>query len=277
MTAQASPTTLERERGWSREFHGAITSVEPVMGDSILIAFEAPDNLVSSVRAGQFVEILCRSPWSSDPLLRRPFSVYSADTDRSEMTVLARPFGRGSSWLVHQPVGTTLDVLGPLGNTFDVSPRSKNLLMVAGGVGAAPVLMLAGEAVRAGLNVTWLLGAASADGLLTPQHLPGEVEYVVATDDGSAGHHGFVTDLVPGYLQWADQIFSCGPEPMFRSLRREVLAHRFGATPTVQLAVERTMACGVGACLGCMVETRHGLRTSCVEGPVFDMEELVWS
>jgi len=276
MTALMAPSH-ERERGWSREFRGTITSVEPVMGDSVLIAFEAPPHLVSSVRAGQFVEILCRSPWSSDPLLRRPYSVYSADPARGEMTVLARPFGRGSSWLVQQPEGTVLDVLGPLGNTFDVSPRSQNLLMVAGGVGAAPVLMLAAEAVRAGLNVTYLLGAASADGLLTPQHLPDEVEYVVATDDGSAGYQGFVTDLVPGYLQWADQIFSCGPEPMFRSLRREVLAHRFGATPTVQLAVERTMACGVGACLGCVVETRHGMRTSCVEGPVFDMEELVWS
>ena len=277
MTAQVAQTTHERERGWSREFHGAITSVEPVMGDSVLIAFEAPANLVSSVRAGQFVEILCRSPWSSDPLLRRPFSVYGANNTRNELTVLARPFGRGSSWLVQQPVGAVLDVLGPLGNTFDVSPKSKNLLMVAGGVGAAPVLMLAEEAVRSGLNVTYLLGAASAEGLLMPQHLPDEVEYVVATDDGSAGHHGFVTELVPNYLQWADQVFACGPEPMFRSLRREVLANRFGTTPTVHLAVERTMACGVGACLGCMVETRRGMRTSCVEGPVFDMEELVWS
>jgi dihydroorotate dehydrogenase electron transfer subunit len=193
------------------------------------------------------------------------------------MTVLVRPYGRGSSWLVQQPIGTELDVLGPLGNTFTVSPKSRHLLMVAGGVGAAPLLMLATESVKQGMNVTWLLGAMSANGLLSPHHLPGEVEYVIATNDGSAGHHGFVTDLVPQYLQWADQVFACGPEPMFQSLRREVLAHRLGRKPSVQMSVERTMACGVGACLGCVVETRGGMKTSCVDGPVFDMEVLVWS
>lgn len=276
MTDVSTPTQV-RDAGWSREFTGAITAIEPVMGDSMLVTFSAPPHLVPGVRAGEFVEILCRSPWSSDPLLRRPFSIYAIDAAASELTVLVRPFGRGSSWLVQQPVGTVLDVLGPLGNTFTILPKSQNLLLVAGGVGAAPLLLLANEAVRSNLNVTYLLGAMNADGLLTAQHLPQEVEYVVATDDGSAGHHGFVTDLIPEYLAWADQVFSCGPEPMFRSLRREVLANRFADKPTVQLSVERTMACGVGACLGCVVETRRGMRTSCVEGPVFDMDELVWS
>lgn len=273
-----SPTTSERHNtGWSREFTGAITRIEPVMGDSSLISLSAPPNLATSARAGQFVEILCRSPRSSDPLLRRPYSIHAADGRKGELTVLARPYGRGSGWLVEQPVGTALDVLGPLGNGFAISPKSKNLLMVAGGVGAAPVLMLAHEAVAKGLNVTYLLGAVSADGLLAPQHLPGEVEYVVATNDGTAGHQGFVTDLIPTYLQWADQVFACGPGPMFQSLRRQVLDHRFAAKPTVQLAVERAMACGVGACLGCMVETKRGMRTACVDGPVFEMDELVWS
>jgi dihydroorotate dehydrogenase electron transfer subunit len=276
MTDVSTPTQ-SRDAGWAREFRGAMTATEPVMGDSMLVSFAAPPNLAREARAGQFVEILCRSPWSNDPLLRRPFSVYATDPERGELTVLARPYGRGSSWLVSQPVGTELDVLGPLGNTFTVAPKSRNLLLVAGGVGAAPLLLLANEAVRKGLNVTYLLGAMNADGLLDPSYLPGEVEYVVATDDGSAGHRGFVTDLIPQYLPWADQVFSCGPEPMFRSLRAQVLAHRFAAKPSVQLSVERTMACGVGACLGCMVETRAGMKTSCVEGPVFDMDDLVWS
>jgi dihydroorotate dehydrogenase electron transfer subunit len=276
MTAISTPTERP-DTGWSREFVGAITAVEPVMGDSMLITFEAPPNLVANAKPGQFVEILCRTPWSSDPLLRRAFSVYSADPQEGRMSVLVRPYGRGSGWLVEQQVGARLDVLGPLGNAFTVEPKSRNLLLVAGGVGAAPLLMLASDAVRKGLNVTYLLGAMSADGLLSPQHLPGEVEYIVATNDGSAGHQGFVTDLIPQYLQWADQVFSCGPEPMFRSVRREVLANRFASKPAVQMSVERTMACGVGACLGCVVETRSGMKTSCVEGPVFDMDELVWS
>ena len=76
-------------------------------------------------RAGHFVEILCRSEWSTDPLLRRPLSIYAADPDRSEVTVLVRPYGRGSAWLVQQPVGTVVDVLGPLGNTFAINPKSR--------------------------------------------------------------------------------------------------------------------------------------------------------
>jgi dihydroorotate dehydrogenase electron transfer subunit len=262
--------------GWSREFVGHITATEPVMGDSMLVTFTAPAQLIASCRAGQFVELLCRSGWSSDPLLRRPYSVYAVSPSENEMTILVRPFGRGSAWLVEQPVGAELDVLGPLGNTFTVGPKSKNLLLVAGGVGAAPLVLLANEVVAKGMNVTYLLGAMDAGGLLAAQHLPGEVEYVVATIDGSAGHQGFITDLVPQYVQWSDQVFSCGPEPMFRSLRREILATRFASKPSVQMSVERTMACGVGACLGCVVETRRGMRTSCVEGPVFDMDELVW-
>ncbi len=273
----STATTERHEAGWSREFTGAVTRTEAVMGDSVLLTFSAPSNLVDNAQAGQFVEILCRSPWSSDPLLRRPYSVYGADPAASELTILVRPYGRGSGWLVEQPVGAPLDVLGPLGNTFPVASKSKNLLMVGGGVGAAPLIMLSREAVERGLNVTYLLGAMSANGLLAPQHLPGEVEYVVATNDGSAGHQGFVTDLIPQYLQWADQVFACGPEPMFQSLRRQVLANRFAAKPSVHLSVERTMACGVGACLGCVVETKRGMKTSCVEGPVFDMDELVWS
>jgi dihydroorotate dehydrogenase electron transfer subunit len=275
MTA-LSATTEPRNTGWSREFVGEITATAPVMGDSVLISFTSPAQFAASCRAGQFVELLCRSPQSSDPLLRRPFSVYAVNPARHELTILVRPFGRGSAWLVDQPVGASLDVLGPLGNTFTIAPKSKNLLMVAGGVGAAPLLLLANEAVANGKNVTYLLGAMHADALLSPQHLPGEVEYQVATIDGSAGRQGFVTDLVPEYVTWADQIFACGPEPMFRSLRREVLANRFASKPTVQVSVERTMACGIGACLGCMVETRRGMRTSCVEGPVFDMDELAW-
>lgn len=277
MGSGADQRSERDQRSWSREFFGEITSVSPVMGDSSLISFTAPPGLVTSARPGHFVEILCRSGESFDPLLRRPYSIYAADTGNAELTILVRPYGRGSRWLCSQLVGSLLDVLGPLGNQFEIASKSTNLLMVAGGVGAAPLVMLASEAVRDGLAVTYLMGAMSADGLLAPRLLPGQVEYVVATDDGSQGHRGFVTDLVPDYLRWADQVFSCGPEAMFRSLRGVVLANRFGKHPPVQVSVERTMACGVGACLGCVVETRSGMKASCVDGPVFDMDQVVWS
>lgn len=270
-------SAVDRSPSWVREFRGEIVDTQPVMGDSTLITFGASPGLAESARPGQFVEILCRDPESYDPLLRRAYSIMAADGARGTMTILVRPYGRGSGWLARQAIGTSLDILGPLGNRFAVGSKAKNLLMVAGGVGAAPVFMLANEAIRKGSSVTFLLGAMNEHGLLDASLMPSEVEYVVATDDGSRGHQGFVTDLIPDYLSWADQIFACGPEPMFRSLRSVVLANRFGDKPTVQMSIERTMACGVGACLGCVVETKRGMKASCVDGPVFAMEQIVWT
>jgi dihydroorotate dehydrogenase electron transfer subunit len=281
MTATGAPmgaaSQTQAPVTWSREFTGEITDREPVMGDAMLISFLAPAPLMSGITPGQFVEILCRDHGSWDPLLRRPYSIFAVDQETSTFTLLARPYGRGSAWLCAQPVGTVLDVLGPLGTGFSIAEKSRNLLLVAGGVGAAPLVLLAREATRRRLNVTYLLGGMTATALLDPAYLPDAVEYVVATDDGTQGHHGFVTDLMGEYVSWADQVFACGPEPMLGSLRRQVLVHRFGDRPTVQVSVERAMACGVGACLGCVVETTRGMKPSCVDGPVFDMDEVIWS
>jgi dihydroorotate dehydrogenase electron transfer subunit len=259
-----------------RAFRSEIVAVEPVMGDAVLLSATVPPPMVRQLRAGRFFDILCRLDGSYDPLLRRPYSVCRVDPVASTITFLVRPFGRGSAWLAKRAVGEALDFLGPLGNSYEISPRSRNLLLVAGGVGVAPLVMLADEAVGQGLDVTMLMGSVSADGLLAASLLPSSVEYIVATDDGSKGWHGLVTDLVPDYARWADQIFACGPEPMYRSLRAAVLPHRVGNRPRVQVSMEREMACGLGACLGCVVETRHGMQTSCVHGPVYDLDELVW-
>jgi dihydroorotate dehydrogenase electron transfer subunit len=259
-----------------REFESTIIRSEPVMGDAVLLTISAPDPMSKVVRAGQFLDLLCRTEESYDPLLRRPYSIYRASAADETMTILVRPFGRGSAWLTNRQPGERLDVLGPLGNTFTVAPHTQNLLMIAGGVGAAPLVMLAEEAVARGLNVTYLMGAADERGLLPPSELPRRVEYVVATDDGSRGHRGFVTELTGQYVRWADQIFTCGPEAMFHSLRAVVLPLRIGRRPSVQISMERSMACGLGAGLGCVVETKMGMQASCIEGPVYDMDAVIW-
>ena len=257
-------------------FKSEILTSEPVMGDAKLITISAPVSIAREAKGGHFVSILCREPGTFDPMLRRPFSVMRANRESGELSVLVRPYGRGSGWLDAQKIGTEIDVLGLLGNTYTVNPTTTNLLMVAGGVGAAPLVMLAEEAVANGRNVTYLMGAANEDALLPSSQLPEAVEYVVATEDGSRGYQGFVTDLVPNYARWADQVFSCGPEPMFRALRNAISPHRIGGKPPVQVSMERTMACGVGACLGCVVETKRGMTTSCIEGPVYDMDMVQW-
>ncbi|MGH2561083.1 MAG: dihydroorotate dehydrogenase electron transfer subunit [Thermomicrobiales bacterium] len=271
-----APQVLDGAAMRPREFQASVVAIEPVMGDAVLMSLTAPGPMVETVRAGQFLDILCRTDESFDPLLRRPYSIHRASPTDGSLTILVRPFGRGSVWLVRRRLGETLDVLGPLGNSFAIAPTSRNLVMVAGGVGAAPLVMLAEEAVARGLTVTYLMGAADESGLLPPSELPSTVEYVVATDDGSRGHRGFVTDLVPDFLRWADQVFTCGPEAMFRSLRDVILPLRIGRKPRVQVSMERSMACGLGACLGCVVETKSGMSASCVQGPVYDMDDVIW-
>lgn len=245
------------------------------MGDAILLTVAAPAPVVERLQPGQFFNIACRFPGSFDPLLRRPYSVYRVDRESATMTFLVRPFGRGSAWLAERTPGETLDMLGPLGNWYVIPPRAQRLLMLAGGVGVAPLVMLSDDAAALGLDVVFVMGAANERGLLPASELRGSIEYLVATDDGSRGNRGLATEVVADYVTWADQIYACGPEPMYRTLRAVADPLRVTGRPTVQISVERGMACGLGACLGCVVETRRGMIASCVQGPVLDLDEVI--
>jgi dihydroorotate dehydrogenase electron transfer subunit len=263
-----------------------------------LQSFHAPA-LASGTRAGQFIHVRA-GDWSG-LVLRRPFSFNTVDLGTGIITIHFRTVGRGTEWFTRLRAGDTLDMLGPLGRPFEVDPRSRHLLLVAGGLGIAGVRMLADEAIRDGRQVVLLFGAASARDVYPSSLLPDEVEYVVATDDGSLGHNGFVTDLVPAYEAWADQAFACGPAPMLRALarlstgRRErlgvaKLGRKKGGGKTVpigspqarrkaflQVSMEQNMGCAVGACLGCVVMSVTGTpQRVCREGPVFASEEIAW-
>jgi dihydroorotate dehydrogenase electron transfer subunit len=263
-----------------------------------LQAYHAPDLAVGS-RAGQFVHV--RTGDFSGMVLRRPFSINTADPSTGIVTIHFRVIGRGTEWFTRLRPGDEIDLLGPLGRPFEVDPRSTHLLLVAGGLGMAGVRMLADEAIRAGRQVTLLFGAASAREVYPSTLLPDEVEYVVATDDGSLGYHGFVTELVPHYEAWADQAFACGPVPMLAALaqlatgRRDRLGvARLGrrrgggrsdpvGSPAarrkafLQVSMEQNMGCAVGACLGCVVMSTSGTpQRVCREGPVFAADEIAW-
>ena len=263
-----------------------------------LQSFHAPA-LATGSRAGQFVHV--RPGDLSGMVLRRPFSLNTTDAATGIVTIHFRVIGRGTDWFTRLRPGDAIDMLGPLGRPFEVAPRSQNLLLVAGGLGMAGVRMLADEAIRDGRRVTLLFGAASAREVYPSSLLPDEVEYVVATDDGSLGHAGYVTDLIPQYEAWADQAFACGPIGMLTVLARQAAGRRerlgvakLGrkrgsgkADPSgsaaarrkafLQVSMEQNMGCAVGACLGCVVKAADGppLRV-CREGPVFATEELDW-
>ena len=270
-----SRTSWTETTGTSREFESQVLSVDPIMGDAILLTVSAPPAVARRLQPGQFFNIVTRFSGSFDPLLRRPYSVYRAHVDSATLTFLVRPFGRGSAWLAERTPGERLAMLGPLGNSFTIPNRARRLLMIAGGVGVAPLVMLSDEAVARGLDVVFVMGAADEAGLLAASELSGRIEYIVATDDGSRGHRGLATEVIGDYVQWADQMYACGPEPMYRTLRAVADPLRINRRPRVQVSVERGMACGLGACLGCVVETTHGMIASCVKGPVFDLDEVI--
>jgi dihydroorotate dehydrogenase electron transfer subunit len=263
-----------------------------------LQSFHAPELAVGS-RAGQFVHV--RTGDLSGLVLRRPFSINTADPANGLITIHFRTIGRGTEWFTRLRTGDAIDMLGPLGRPFEVDPRSRHLLLVAGGLGMAGVRSLADEAIRDGRQVTLLFGAASARDVYPSSLLPDEVEYVIATDDGSVGHHGFVTELVPDYEGWADQAFACGPAPMLAALARLAAGRRErlgvarlgrkrgggkvdapGSTAArrkafLQVSMEQNMGCAVGACLGCVIMGTNGApQRVCREGPVFAAEEVAW-
>ncbi len=263
-----------------------------------LQSFHAPE-LASGSRAGQFVHI--RTGDYSGLVLRRPFSINTADVATGIITIHFRTIGRGTEWFTRLRPGDPIDMLGPLGRPFEVDPRSRHLLLIAGGLGMAGIRSLADEAIRDGRQVTLLFGAASAREVYPTSLLPDEVEYIIATDDGSVGRHGYVTDLVPEYEAWADQAFACGPAGMLAALARLAtgrrqrlgvakLGRKRGAgrvdpigSPAarrkafLQVSMEQNMGCAVGACLGCVVMGVSGTpQRVCREGPVFASEEINW-
>ncbi|MET1231776.1 MAG: dihydroorotate dehydrogenase electron transfer subunit [Candidatus Limnocylindrales bacterium] len=270
-----------------------------ILPSQFLQTYHAPW-LASGSRAGQFVHL--RTPDYSGLVLRRPFSVNTVDALAGTFTIHFRITGRGTDWLARARPGERLEILGPLGRPFEVDPRSHHVLLVAGGLGMAGVRAMADESLAAGRRVTLLFGAAGAAEVYPSSLLPTEVEYVVATDDGSLGHHGYVTDLVPDYETLADQAFACGPEPMLAALARLAqgrdarlgvarLGRKGGRSARasaalgtsaarrkawLQVSMEQNMGCAVGACLGCVVHGVSGPVRVCREGPVFAATEIAW-
>jgi dihydroorotate dehydrogenase electron transfer subunit len=207
-----------------------------------------------------------------DRLLRRPISFCRVSGE--EIGFLFASVGSGTEWLSRREVGESIDLLGPLGHGFTLPSHPCRLLLVAGGMGIAPLLFLAQDASQNGHQVKLLIGAKTA-GLVCPSRLlPAGIEVITVTEDGSAGLKGLVTAFLPSYLGWADRVHSCGPLPMYRSMAaqyREALQKL-----PIQISLEVRLGCGLGFCYACTIKTRHGLKQVCKDGPVFDLPEVMW-
>ncbi len=254
-----------------------VTANETIMPGTHVIDLDSLA-LGRSSQPGQFVHVRCGPSWS--PLLRRPMSIFRIRPDG--VSIMVRAVGEGSALIAESPVGTELDVLGPLGRPFTLDASSRRLVMVGGGYGVAPLVALATQALGRGCEVVLLVGAATAEYVFPADELPPEVEYAVATMDNSLGHGGYVTDLLPRYLEWSDAIYACGPTPMLEAVARIARPAAFGVAGAmrsrkpIELAMEQHMGCAMGVCLGCVVKTRHGYQRVCRDGPVFPAHELIW-
>jgi dihydroorotate dehydrogenase electron transfer subunit len=221
---------------------------------------------------GQFLQVAVGKTY--DPLLRRPLSIH--DCAEGEVVLLFQAAGRGTALLSEKKPGDNLDVLGPLGNGFPLEPGGKAVL-VAGGIGMAPLYYLARALGKAGREVIFLAGAKNADSLYIPPPLPAlAAELRLVTDDGTAGRRGLLTEELSAVLEGTKgEVFACGPNPMLREVIR--LAESRGLASHVSL--EARMACGVGACQGCVVPAGadgwEKYVRACVEGPVFRGGEVM--
>jgi dihydroorotate dehydrogenase electron transfer subunit len=257
----------------------------------------APD-FPRAFAAGQFV--MLRLPFATDPLLPRAFSIYrvsSAGEDTPVVEILYQVLGKGTQCLARMEPGQRVESLGPLGNAFGVPENLDTPVLVAGGIGVPPIAALAaalaerrrpqaagGSPASRGhpTTVRVFLGGKTADDVLCVKDFEAAgAALAVATEDGSLGTRGVVTDLLDPFLRGAQTsataVFTCGPPGMLAAVAR--LADRHGVP--CQVSVEETMACGFGACMGCAVEVRADgagprYKLVCKDGPVFDSRELVW-
>ena len=245
-----------------------ILSIEPAYDGGFVAWFHAP-GLSANVEPGQFMMVHC-SHEQLDPMFARAFSYHRVEKDR--FAILFNVVGKGTRWLASREKGDQARMYGPLGNGFRLPPHPGNLLLVGGGVGIAPLVDLAERAVAAGHHVVAMMGARTSAQLLPPSAWPKEVEYVVVTEDGSAGPKGFVTQQLGKYQEWASKIYACGPNPMFASLAETL---RFnGRRQQPEILMEENMPCGWGMCYGCAVFTKHGVRLCCKDGPRFNLFDV---
>lgn len=222
-------------------------------------------------KPGQFLNIKVAD--GLEPLLRRPISIYDADAESGKLKILYFKKGRGTEILSQQKKGSTLDITGPHGNTFPIQKDFKNILLVGGGFGTAPLSFLAKE--NTDKNIFVAIGARTKEFVFCVkdfEKIGAKVE--INTEDGSLGEKGLVTLSVQKVIDEnkIDAVYVVGPVPMMKAVAKIVEEKNIPCF----VSMEERMACGVGTCFGCVCKTKKGYETVCSDGPVFDSRELEW-
>lgn len=269
-----------------KNFKSTILSNQEVSPDYYRMKILAP-GIADLAQPGQFV--MFRSQTTDEPLLRRPFGIFQTGTlpsdceglpDKEFVEILYKVVGRGTAIMQELHEGDRVELLGPLGRGFDLTDNGREQILVGGGIGLVPLYMLACELVKTN-KVRLLIGGRSRkDVLMVTEFERLGVETYVSTDDGTLGEEGPVTQVLERKLnKFPDAaVYACGPMPMLEAVHLICQPRK----ATLQVSLEAFMACGVGACLGCVVkgaghsEEEPRYLCTCKEGPVFYAEDLDW-
>ncbi len=252
-----------------------ISDNKKIAAGYFIIKLQSPEIAKNSF-PGQFLHIKC--PVSNSLLLRRPLSIHRV-IDKKYVEILYKVVGKGTDLLSKRKRGEKLDCIGPLGKGFHL-PKS-SILLVAGGIGIAPLIFLAERITKIApqKQLTIFIGAKTKDEILCVKELKKlGAEIQIATEDGSLGYKGLVSNLLKKRLSTSRPIFStcicaCGPKGMLKEVAFLSQKHK---TPC-QVSFEQFMGCGIGICNACVISTKHGYKKVCKDGPVFDAEEINWS
>ena len=252
------------------EDHEVIRVDTPVEGNH-LIHLRAPVD-IPEVRPGNFAEI--QVPESQDVFLRRPFSILDVDHENRIISFYVKVIGKGTRKLGELLVGQKVNIIYPLGNSYSIEDGTRNALIVGGGSGIAPFILLGRELKKKNINTTFLLGARTAKDILLTEEFSKYGNVLTTTEDGSLGEKGLVTQhsvFQPQNFNF-DKVFTCGPDPMMKAVGR-IAQER---SVSCEVSLENTMACGFGVCLCCVTPTQEGNKRVCMEGPVFNVNYLSW-
>ena len=242
-----------------------------VLSDQYNLLILTSEGKLPDILPGQFAEV--RVDGSPTTFLRRPISIHYVDYELNELWLLIQIKGDGTRHLATMKAGESLNLLFPLGNSYnEPTNRDANVLLVGGGCGVAPLLYLGAHLKNKGFQVNFLLGARTKDDLIELCEYERFGNVYTTTEDGTFGERGFVTQhSVLNDIPF-DHYYTCGPTPMMKA----VASHALKTKAKCEVSLENTMACGIGACLCCVTDTTEGHVCVCTEGPVFNITKLKW-
>lgn len=259
----------------SKRLDNFIIASKQNRGDSFYLLELLPRESITEmpeVEPGQFVEISVTD--SGTAFLRRPISICDFEHSTGKLTLLVKAVGKGTDWIISQPEGAVLNLIWPLGQGFTLPEKSgSSCLLCGGGVGVAPLLYLGKKLKEKGCSPIFVLGARNASQLMLIDHFALYGEIRIMTDDGSAGQKGLVTDCDAFTTAAPSMIYTCGPTPMMKAVARKAMQYGIAC----EASLENMMACGMGACLGCVENTKEGNLCVCSNGPVFNINLLKWN